>query len=84
MVPGLTERDHRAAELRRLDWLAEAVRGPGHPTPTTARGPAPEPTWRRAVAAIPIRVGRRSRSRSAAAKSRGTPIATWLTTDREA
>ena len=83
MVPGMTEREQHAAELRRLEWLAEAARGPVQPTPTTTRGPAPEPARRRAPAARLIRFGRRLRSLPAAAKSRGAPIATSLTTSRE-
>ena len=49
MVPGLTERDMRAVELRRQDLLAEAVRdravapafrGQGRPSRRTTRVPS--------------------------------------------
>ena len=37
MVPGLSERERRAADVQRLEWLADAVLGParssaGHPS----------------------------------------------------
>jgi hypothetical protein len=31
MVPGMTERERRAADVQRLEWLADAVLGPATP-----------------------------------------------------
>ena len=44
MVPGLTERERLAADLRRAEWLAEAVRGSARVGRSTIR-PARIPTW---------------------------------------
>jgi hypothetical protein len=37
MVPGMTERERRAAELQRLEWLADATLGPAR-LPDVTRG----------------------------------------------
>ena len=49
MVPGLTEREVRAAELRRRELLAEAARGRG-------AAPVAEPRrrWNRLVRAVAV------------------------------
>jgi hypothetical protein len=35
VVPGMTERDRRAADLQRLEWLADAALGPTRTLGTT-------------------------------------------------
>lgn len=35
MVPGMTERDRRIADMQRLEWLASARFGPAHVAVTT-------------------------------------------------
>ena len=41
MVPGMTERDRLAVDLRRLEWLADATFGPGqHPRPAQLAVPS--------------------------------------------
>lgn len=54
MVPGMTERERLAADLRRLDWLADATLGPARigrplmapPSPSTMRPLLPVGLWR--------------------------------------
>ena len=58
MIPGMTEREYRAAELRQLEWLADAQLGPTRVSWPLARSGAPassRPTlplglWRRGIA----------------------------------
>jgi hypothetical protein len=54
MVPGMTERDRRIADMQRLAWLADATVGPtriGFSATTPA--PSPKPRW-----ALPIALWR--------------------------
>jgi len=58
MVPGMTERERLAADLRRLEWLADAQLGPTRVSWPLARGGAtalsrptlPVGLWRRGIA----------------------------------
>ena len=38
MVPGMTERERRAGDARRIEWLADAYRGPASVIKTPDRG----------------------------------------------
>ena len=66
MVPGLTERERRSADVQRLDWLAEAMVGPmrvkcepNRPTPVgKIQTVLPIGLWRRGLAVARIN-GRR-------------------------
>ena len=69
MVPGLTERDIRVAELRRLDLLAAAMREAALPSPGVDRRPAPPAPWRHALGGLLVRAGRRL-------QGAGEPVAT--------
>jgi hypothetical protein len=58
MVPGMTERERLAADVQRMEWLADARLGPARVSWPLARGGAtasPRPTlplglWRRGIA----------------------------------
>ena len=58
MVPGMTERERLAADMRRLEWLSDAVIGPtwmahesGLPEVASGSRPVlPFGTWRRGLA----------------------------------
>ena len=70
MVPGMTERERLAADVVRLEWLAEARFGPATtPSPsssaTTSQGPLG--SWRRGLTAA-LLLSQRVRLRSALAK----------------
>ena len=62
MVPGLTERERRAADVRRLEWLADSMVGPMHvtwePSQSTttprARTILPIGLWRRGLASARV------------------------------
>jgi hypothetical protein len=65
MVPGMTERERRAADLQRLEWLADAVLGPplpgGRPiVPSGSRHSLPL-AWRRRGITAALRLGRHLR-----------------------
>ena len=56
MVPGMTERERHAAEMRRIAWLADAALGPARigrqlpaPATTTALPILPVGLWRRGL-----------------------------------
>jgi hypothetical protein len=70
MVPGITERERRAAELQRLTWLAEARLGSAivgdRPRPdVVSRGLSPLGVWRRALTAACL-LGQRLQPRASA------------------
>jgi hypothetical protein len=73
MVPGMTERERLAADVRRLDWLAEARFGPVQPAATVqlALTASPLSNGRRALTAM-LLLGQRIRS----LPSRATPANT--------
>jgi hypothetical protein len=63
MVPGMTERERRASDLRRVDWLADAYLGPSRLVADGPRTPAPPAgqvpvslanLWRRGLAAARV------------------------------
>jgi hypothetical protein len=62
MVPGMTERERRAADMRRLEWLADAKVGPARvtwgprrPAAVSASRPTlPIGLWRRGLASARI------------------------------
>ena len=67
MVPGMTERERLAADMRRLEWLAEAQLGPARvswtPTRTVTAGSRPAlplGLWRRGIASALV-LGQRVR-----------------------
>jgi hypothetical protein len=79
MVPGLTEREMRAAEMRRQELLAEAMGrqswSPLHPPVARPLVPA----WRRSIGAALVRAGRRLRGSggiATGATSASEPVAT--------
>ena len=58
MVPGMSERERLAADLRRLDWLADAALGPARIGCALTASPMAEPSR----AALPIGLWRRGLS----------------------
>lgn len=68
MVPGITERDRLAADIRRLDWLADATLGPTRigcaispaPAAGTPRFSLPIGLWRRGLTSARV-LGQRIR-----------------------
>lgn len=68
MVPGMTERERLAVDLRRLEWLSDAVIGPARITykPGSAsissgdRADLPLGIWRRGLASVLV-LGKRVR-----------------------
>lgn len=54
MVPGMTERERLAADVTRLDWLADARFGPANiptPPPKGEKPSSPLGIWRRGLTA---------------------------------
>lgn len=68
MVPGMTERDRLAADVRRIEWLADATLGPARigrqpsapATTSMARPSLPIGLWRRGLSSARV-LGQRIR-----------------------
>lgn len=78
MVPGMTERERLAADVARLEWLADARFGPAtapSPLTSTQTSQAPLGSWRRGLTAV-LLLSQRVRLRPALPKQLPEPAPT--------